>query len=318
MMSTCARSALAVVAVLAVALVAAPGAAAQQPTCFGAPAMDPLLPCVDRLVTVTPRVEAVDDEAQTPCRRMRSPAALSVCAFGASESRAGLHLALIGDSHTFAWRAALQRIGRSEGWRGYSLATPACLFSAAARRLPAGSRERCAAVYRATLRWLRQHREIDVVITTHEADGVLDVAADTTRAVKIAGFRRTWRALPRTIKRVIVLRDTPNASREELDCVQRAEFALALGAARACAVPRSWTLTNDAAVQAARGLHAARHRVVDLTDLICSPDMCHPAVGGVLVNRDTTGHITQTFAQTTSPYLLARLRPLLAWGRTRR
>ena len=129
--------------------------------------------------------------------------------------------------------------------------------------------------------------------------------------MKVAGYQRTWRALPRNIRRVIVLRDTPNASQDELSCVRRAEAGSATGSARACAVPRAWTLTRDAAVAAARGLHSARYRVLDLSDLICSPALCHPAVGGVLVNRDTTGHITQTFARTTEPYLLQRLEALL-------
>jgi hypothetical protein len=304
---------LAIVVVLTAGL--APGAMSQAqtpvPTCFGAPAMDPTMPCVDRLSTVTPTVAGVDDEPMVPCRPLKAPAAVHVCAFGASKSRARLRLALIGDSHTFAWRAALDQLGQSQGWRGYSLAEAACMFSEATKSLPAGPREHCLAAYRATLGWLRSHPEIDVVITTHEADTALDVPEGRTNDAKIAGFRRTWKALPRSIKRVIVLRDTPNASRDELQCVERASASGVTAAARACAEPRSWELTKDVAVAAARGLHSARYRVVDLSDLICSPVVCHPEVGGVLINRDTTGHVTQTFARTTAPYLLRRLAPLL-------
>ena len=284
---------------------------ADVPTCFGAPAMDATLPCVDRLLTVTPGVETVDAEPVSPCKKLPSPQAVPVCAFGASSSKARLRIALIGDSHTFAWRAVLHRLGQVQGWRGYSLAAPGCTFSDAARLLPSGPREPCLRTYRATRRWLLRHPVIDVVLTTHEMDTVLRVPAAKLRNVKIAAYRRTWRALPRNIKRVIVLRDTPNASERELACVKRAEQNPETQTARACAVPRSWTLERDAAVAAARGLHSPRYGVVDLTDLICSPAVCHPSVGGVLVNRDTTGHITQTFALTTAPYLLRRLAPLL-------
>jgi hypothetical protein len=293
----------------------APGATSlalpAAPTCFGAPAMDPAFPCVDRLSTVTPSVAAADDEPTSPCTPIKAPVAVHVCAFGASKSKARLRLALIGDSHTFAWRAVLHDLGQSEGWRGYSLAEPACTFSDATKLLPVGPRQHCLDAYRATLAWLRSHPDIDVVITTHEADTVLDVPKGSLTDAKIAGFRRTWKALPHSIKRVIVLRDTPNASRDELQCVERAAASGVAAAARGCAEPRPWELTRDAAVAAARGLHSARYRVVDLTDLICSAAVCHPEVGGVLVNRDTTGHVTQTFARTTAPYLLARLRPLL-------
>lgn len=273
--------------------------------------MDPAGGCVDRLRTVTPLVEAVDDEPKSPCKKLPSPQAVPVCAFGASTSKARLRIALIGDSHTFAWRAVLHRLGQQQGWRGYSLAAPGCTFSDAADLLLVGPREGCVRTYAATLHWLARHPDIDVVITTHEMDTALSVPAHKLRDTKIAAYRRTWKALPRNIKRVIVLRDTPNASKQELACVARAQFGAGTHSARACAVPRSWTLNRDAAVAAARGLHSPRYGVVDLTDLICSPAYCHPEVGGVLVNRDTTGHITQTFALTTAPYLLRRLAPLL-------
>lgn len=273
--------------------------------------MDPALRCDDRLATVVPRLEAVDDEPVSPCRRLHEPRSLGVCVFGASQSRARLHIALIGDSHTFAWRAALHELGQSQGWRGYSLSALGCTFSQTARSLLAGPRKPCLLAYRAARRWLRRHPEIDVVVVTQDADTVLDVPRSRAFAVKVAGYRRTWTALPRNIRRVIVLRDTPNASQDELSCVQRWEAGSAEGSARTCSAPRAWTLTRDAAVAAARSLHSERYRVLDLSDLICSPAVCHPAVGGVLVNRDTTGHITQTFARTTEPYLLQRLQPLL-------
>jgi hypothetical protein len=273
--------------------------------------MDPAALCVDRLVTVTPPVEAFRAALVTPCRRVRSTPAVEVCAFGASKSRAHLQLALIGDSHTFAWRAVLSQLGRSEGWRGYSLSTPGCMFSDAVRSLLDGPRAPCLESYRSTLRWLGRHHEIDAVITTNEADTVLRVSSDRTRAVKIAGFRRTWRSLPQNVKRLIALRDTPNASTGELACVERAAASRTEGSVQACAEPRSSTLPRDDAVEAALGLGSDRYRVVDLTDLMCSDVVCHPAVGGVLVNRDTTGHISQAFALTTAPYLLQRLEPLL-------
>jgi hypothetical protein len=271
--------------------------------------MDPAFPCVSRLVTITPHVSATDDEPASPCDAVKSTPALNVCAFGVSKSKARLRIALIGDSHTVAWRAVLNQLGTTQDWRGYSLAAPGCMFSQAARYLPVGPRAPCLRTYHATLSWLHQHPEINAVITTHEADTELTVAKNETRNVKIAGFRRTWKALPHNIKRIIVIRDTPNASRKELACVQHA--AATSTTAGVCAVPRSWTLTRDAAVAAARGLHSPRYRVLDLTDLICSSTVCHPAVGGVLINRDTTGHITETFAETTAPYLLHRLTPLL-------
>lgn len=291
---------------------AGPAAAQEPPTCFGAPAMDPARPCVDRSVTVTPTVAGVDDEPLHKCRQVGAPKGVRVCAFGASTSRAKRSFALVGDSHTFAWRAALSDIGAAQGWRGYSLAAPACIFSEAAKALPPIPRDVCLPAYNGALRWLRQHREVDVVITTHEADTVLKVPrGKTLDGLKIAGFRRTWKAFPAHVRRVIVLRDTPNASAEELACVAQVAAAAVTPPGPICALPRAWTLTEDVAVQAAQGLRSPRYSAVDMTDLICSPALCFPAVGGVLVNRDKTGHVTQTFARSAEPYLLSRLQPLL-------
>jgi hypothetical protein len=74
--------------------------------------------------------------------------------------------------------------------------------------------------------------------------------------------------------------------------------------------------TPDAAVNAALGLHAARYQAVDMTDLMCSPTACYPALGGVLVNFDVGGHMTLAFARTMKPQLLRRLLPLLPAPRT--
>ena len=48
-----------------------------------------------------------------------------------------------------------------------------------------------------------------------------------------------------------------------------------------------------------------------MTDLMCSPKVCYPALGGVLLNFDVGGHMTLAFARTLKPQLWRRLAPLL-------
>jgi hypothetical protein len=43
--------------------------------------------------------------------------------------------------------------------------------------------------------------------------------------------------------------------------------------------------------------------LVDLTQFMCSPRLCYPVVGGVLVHKDVT-HLTPLFASTLGPFVL--------------
>lgn len=61
---------------------------------------------------------------------------------------------------------------------------------------------------------------------------------------------------------------------------------------------------------------SSRHRVVNMNGLICTATLCYPALGGILVNKDEAGHMTQAFAQTMEPQLLRALAPLLPTPRT--
>ena len=79
----------------------------------------------------------------------------------------------------------------------------------------------CVSAYRETMRWLRKHPEIDFVITTAEVDKGLPGPASTIESRKLRGFQQTFRRFPRNVRRVIVLRDTPNATGTTFDCLDR-------------------------------------------------------------------------------------------------
>ena len=111
---------------------------------------------------------------------------------------------------------------------------------------------------------------------------------------------------------MIVLRDTPNATGTTFDCLDRVVKAALAPAGPQCATPRRQALSvPDAAFNAALFMLAPRYRAVDMTDLMCSPTHCFPALGGVLLNFDVGGHMTLAFARSMKRQLLRRLEPLL-------
>ena len=293
----------------------ASGAAAldiQAPTCVGAATLDPTSGCVDRLTTVFPSVTGERWEDPAPCRPIREAQAARACVLGASKSRARLQFALIGDSHTGAWAAALGELGQERGWRGTVFTGHGCVMSEAVYEMVSIARGACVSAYRETTRWLRAHPEIDVVIATAEVDKGLAGPASTIEPRKRRGFQQTFHRYPRNVRRVIVLRDTPNTTGQTFDCLDRVVRAGLAPAGPQCALPRQRAFgVSDAAVDAVLTLHADRYRVVDMTDLMCSPTHCYPVLGGVLVNFDVGGHMTLAFARTMKRQLLRRLEPLL-------
>jgi hypothetical protein len=99
--------------------------------CFGAAARDPRAPCVDDAPTVSPPLGAQDPESNWQCT---PDPAVDACVSGVAEASARAHVALVGDSHSEAWRAALNFVAGLHGWRVYSHLDSGCFFATVAYR----------------------------------------------------------------------------------------------------------------------------------------------------------------------------------------
>ena len=299
-------------ACLLAAATAAVAAAATRPTpaCFGAAARDPVRPCFNPSIAVKPSIEDRDVVAESACR-LTAEEPSPVCIFGASKARARGVVALIGDSHALHWRAAIDVVARHHRWRAYSVTAPGCLFSEAVERMGSGAREFCIPWYRAAQRWLRDHPEVSTVFVSQNATTPVGLApTETSFGVKTAGFRAAWRRLPRTVRHVVVLRDTPDPADDTFTCITAA-IAAGRRPGPACPTPRAAALHSDLAVAATRQLHSTRYQSIDLTRFFCGPASCYPAIGGLLVYRDVLGHITIAFSTSLGHYADLRLRALM-------
>jgi SGNH domain (fused to AT3 domains) len=293
----------------AVAVAAAPASAVK--TCFGAAARDPVHPCFNASKVVAPTVEKRDLVSESPCRLTNEQPA-PVCAFGTSRARARGTIALVGDSHALHWRAALDVVARKHRWAAYSVTAPGCLFSEAVTRMGVGAREACIPWYRSAQRWFRRHPEVDTVFVSQNATTPLGFGGqETNYTVKTDGFRDAWQRLPRTVKHVIVLRDTPDPVDDTFTCVTAA-IAAGRRPGPACPTPRGEALHSDLAVATTRRLHSSRYEAIDLTNLFCGPSRCYPAIGGLLVYRDVLGHMTIAYSTSLGHYVDLRLRALMA------
>jgi hypothetical protein len=298
------------VALASIAGAATPAAAA--PKCFGAAARDAAHPCSNPTRSVYPKLADVD-RASGPACRLTSEKPQPVCTFGASAAKARGHVALIGDSHALQWRPAVDAVAKAERWRAYSVTAPGCFFSDAVDDLAEGIRAPCQAWYRSALRWIARHPEVSTVFVSQNADTPVVVPPGTTAlAIKVAGFRRAWAALPKTVKHVVVIRDTPATSDATVACVRGAIATRTQRPGTACPLARSVAVRDDTAVAATKTLRFKRYQSVDLTSFFCGPRSCYPVIGGVLVYRDVFGHINVAYARTLAPYLLRKVRGLMA------
>jgi hypothetical protein len=290
------------------------------PACFGAAARDAAAPCDNPALrlSVKPSPSWAPLELNAPCTPIPTKRIPHVCWFGHAKKGAKATVALVGDSHASSWRSAVAVVARHLRWRGLTIRRSSCPFSMAQRSGPARESASCGQWARSTVRWFGRHPEVRTALVTASAyNGVVAPAGADPYAVAVDGFRAALSALPSSVQRIIVLRDTPRADGGTLACVARAVAARQPPGDR-CALPRERALAApDAAVDAVGQLVDPRYQVIDMTSFFCDEARCYPVIGGALVYKDIS-HMTTVFGTSIGPYLEARYRELSAVTATRR
>jgi hypothetical protein len=280
---------------------------APSPDCFGAAARDARHPCANPKLrlAVVPKPARAAKGRNSPCSGLFTERGISVCRFGAPLETATATGALIGDSHASHWRAALEIVFEEKGWHGLSATQQSCPFQFSLRDLTERRVRRACIRWKQRLPgWFRRHKEIDTVFVAGltGGSGVVATHGRSEFGTQVSGYLAAWRALPRSVKHIIVLRDTPKAGPDMGLCVLRA-LARKQPPGATCARPRSAALYPDPAVVAAQRTKSERVEVIDMSRYFCDSRRCFPVIGGALVWKDPT-HITLTFGTTLGPYLL--------------
>jgi peptidoglycan/LPS O-acetylase OafA/YrhL len=277
----------------------------EHPRCFGAASRPPDGPaCVNPELAdqVVPSPVEAASAANASCEVVERLGRVRACAFGKPAKDASETVAVIGDSHASHWRAAFDQVAADRDWHGLSVTHTGCPFSQATAALDEPERTACVQWNRDTLRWLARHPEIHrIFVAGHTGGDVVGHQGADAFDAQVAGYRRAWQMLPRTVTQVVVLRDTPKMRSATLDCVQGAMDA-GRPPATTCAVPRATALEPDPAVAAAGQGVGRDVRTIDLTATLCDRRSCYPVVGGALTFKDVD-HLTTVFASTLGPYL---------------
>jgi SGNH domain-containing protein len=266
--------------------------------CWGAASRDQLHPChnpaLAGVVVPTPSEALLEPVAY--CHDIRTEGGVQMCTFGVKPKSATEHVALIGDSHGSALGRALKYVAKEKGWTGTSMIHNGCGFSAALRNdLPAAEVSQCETWRIDVTNWLAAHPDVRTVFITGNDAWRYATSPE-------AGFIGAWRALPSSVRRIYIIRDSPRQLLREPDCVSRGIAHHLRDIGDRCAAPRSQVLRPDA--EAAAATHSGMRRVhlINLWPIFCG-DRCFPVIGGVLVLSDLE-HLTPEFSATLGPYVL--------------
>jgi hypothetical protein len=284
---------------------AVPAGARVSPKCFGAAAREPGHPCENPRLrrTVVPTPDRAPLIPNITCDKQRITDAMATCAFGVPERDAVETVALIGDSHAQHWRPAVGIVARHRRWRVLDITVPHCLLTTTPSGIGPPFPTLCPQWDADVIAWLTAHPEIRTVILSGNAVQPITAPAGASRYLaRVQGLAERLPELPPSVTSLIVIRDSPRLRLTTHDCVRHAMIRRK-PAGRRCALPRRFALPRDPLVGAAR-LQTSRHvSVVDLSEHFCNASVCFPVVGGVLVHRDTDGHLSKLFARTLGPFL---------------
>ncbi|WP_197471556.1 acyltransferase family protein [Microbacterium oleivorans] len=279
--------------------------------CFGARALIDTESCDPHgaeLLT-SPGFAAADrpDPYEDDCWTLADYSETRTCEYG-SDAPDATRVALIGNSHAGHWLPALQEIAAERGWRITTYLISVCYTVDVKIDLgsePASSN--CLAWNRRSIADIANGGYDLVVISdrTYQPIEGYDRADNATVAQEAYGRvldRWSDAGVP-----TLVLRDTPYATdlANVPQCVEEAGDDLA-----ACDGTRRREVVDPLADAAALRSDDPNVRLLDLTDRICSADVCQSVVGGVIVYFDR-GHLSATFSRTLAPDIWATAKELL-------
>lgn len=280
-------------------------AAGPTAECFGAASLDAGLrdACtnVEWDAVAPPRIAIGSDVPavfEDECRTAPEDSEVKPCEYGDPDGK--FWVVLVGDSHAAQWTPAFERAATAHGWRLTVFYKAACAFTAAADRNRSDvNRPSCLAWNNGVMDWLAGGTAPDVVATSAVRNhAFLDDEGKESATIAVDGYADRFQELVQGGSQVVAIVDNPQMRKTDIACV-----ADGAGLAEDCGRNEKGALARDdyltPATQKVKGAYAA-----DLTDYFCVNDECPSVVGPVVVYRDSSSHLTKTYVETLTPYLM--------------
>ncbi|WBU37789.1 acyltransferase family protein [Homoserinibacter sp. YIM 151385] len=255
--------------------------------------------------TLTPRL--ADAEADTGslyrrgCQQSRAGSELLVCSTGPED--AARTVVVFGDSHAGRWFPGVEAALAGQDVRLVSLTKSGCR-SIESEKLWSGATNRSCAAWRgAAVEEIARLAPDLVVLANHV--GRDDRSPERVEEIWTGALASTLERLP-AASRVLTIAETPSFPTSPLPCL-----SASLDDALACAAPRS-DAVNEPVVRAERAASAAAGQgFVDLSDWMCTPELCPAIIGSTLAYTDEH-HLSASFTASLAPALAPALERELA------
>ncbi len=285
------------------------GAAVDSSTsnCIGAPAVLPGSGCTRpyAVTSLTNTAFAATDigkgvQQTDSCKQTLNDSTVITCKVG-DTTRPATIVALVGDSHMGQWVEALDAYGKSHSTQYVTYIKTLCAGTGAdgvtSPNGLAASISSCTVWGRSVLRAVAKDPAISTVVFADFTQTYLTTSSvPGSRMITSGDFISAWEPLVAAGKKVVALRDTPNAGFVNVpQCVaiHRSQYD-------PCTTARTKALLSpakDPLVTAAGKVPGVS--LADPTSVFCGPTTCHSVIGGLVVFFDDT-HMTATFSRTMS------------------
>lgn len=247
-----------------------------------------------------PSPEVARDDFPAPyasrCLSRGDDSRLRACEYGDRNGR--FKVVVVGDTYAAQWQPALEEVALANGWRLVLFAKTGCAMGEAEPVKNDGSGFPACREWRQQVARRVDELKPDLLLLAQSVNArVKGAAGRTQRAAMLADSLEAFLA-GRQVQgmQVAVLRGTPRMGNT---CKGRDDLAN-------CQHPRDEALAGPDPVL----LLAERRndvRVLDLTDAICMAKVCPAVVGNLVVYRDSSSHLTATYARTMAPAMARAL-----------
>ncbi len=273
---------------------AAPATATTRDGCFGAAALTAPQGSCPTVHEVQPSLAKLAEDTggafSSDCYRTQNAAPVS-CTFG-SDSTDATRIALIGDSHAGMYIGILREIAPQLNWSVTTYVGWGCAWGP-------HDGEPCDKQTDLAERAFTGAQSYDVIVTAASRAATSSWTEGTyTQAAQM------WQRAADAGAHIIAMESAPIPSEDALQCIQRVTYDPASDFCETSA--KSAYAFTDAMVKLAGGTHG-NVSVVKTRDLICPGDDCPAVTGGVIVSRDTAGHLTGTYLGTLTSAIQNRL-----------
>ena len=240
-----------------------------------------------------PDVQFVTSKSDLPdsyldsCHQQTANPEVAVCEYG--DTASSVTIALVGGSHATQWLPALDRIGKSLGFKVLNITKSYCPFGALE-----GAHESC-------IEWNK-----NVVERLIEMEPTMVITNSTRAAFGGTGeyvpesYLAQWRALAEHSIPIIGIRDNPQFDFDVPHCIARNRDNALI-----CSRPRSEVLSEHDPVKPFKG-QLSNMSFVDMSEFFCTSEVCTTVYNSTLMYRDRE-HISVPYVTSLTPRLQEKL-----------